>query len=225
VAVGQECILGLEFSGRAGDGRRVMGMVAARGLATSVEADPQFLWDVPRDWTLEQAATVPVAYATAYYALCVRGRMRRGEAVLVHAGSGGVGQAAIAIALAAGCDVFTTVGTADKRAFLRERFPALPDANVGNSRDTSFERLVLRRTRPRAQLAGRRQAARLRALPGRGRPLPRDRQARPLQQHAARKYHSFLSIHTYIRTLHIYLSRFLIIPDIVAEASRKPNFY
>ncbi|KPJ07407.1 Fatty acid synthase [Papilio machaon] len=146
---GQECILGLEFSGRAPDGRRVMGMVAARGLATSVLADDGFLWDVPDSWTLEDAATVPVAYATAYYALCVRGRMRRGESVLVHAGTGGVGQAAIAIALHAGCTVYTTVGTPDKRAFLRDRFPALPDDNIGNSRDTSFEQLVLRRTRGR----------------------------------------------------------------------------
>lgn len=146
---GQECILGLEFSGRSSRGQRVMGMVAAQGLATTVLADEGFLWPVPPQWTLEQAATVPVAYATAYYALAVRGRMRRGEAVLVHAGTGGVGQAAIAIALHAGCTVFTTVGTPDKRAFLRERFPALPEENVGNSRDTSFEQLVLRRTRGR----------------------------------------------------------------------------
>ncbi|KAL4702305.1 hypothetical protein ACJJTC_018435, partial [Scirpophaga incertulas] len=146
---GQECILGLEFSGRGADGRRVMGMVAARGLATSVQADQQFLWDVPAGWSLEEAATVPVAYGTAYYALAVRGRMRAGEAVLVHAGAGGVGQAAIAIALHAGCTVFTTVGTPDKRAFLHERFPALPDENIGNSRDASFEQLVLRRTRGR----------------------------------------------------------------------------
>ncbi|XP_039755412.1 fatty acid synthase [Pararge aegeria] len=146
---GQDCILGLEFSGRAPDGRRVMGMVAARGLATTVLADEGFLWEVPAAWSLEEAATVPVAYATAYYALAVRGRMRRGEAVLVHAGTGGVGQAAIAIALAAGCSVFATVGTADKRAFLRERFPALPAAHVGNSRDCSFEQLVLRQTRGR----------------------------------------------------------------------------
>ncbi|XP_023934577.2 fatty acid synthase [Bicyclus anynana] len=146
---GQECILGLEFSGRGADGRRVMGMVAARGLATTVLADRGFLWEVPAAWSLEEAATVPVAYATAYYALAVRGRMRRGEAVLVHAGTGGVGQAAIAIALHAGCTVFTTVGTPDKRAFLRERFPALPDGHIGNSRDCSFEQLVLRRTRGR----------------------------------------------------------------------------
>lgn len=125
--------------------------------------------------SLEEAATVPVAYATAYYALCVRGRMRRGEAVLVHAGTGGVGQAAIAIALHAGCSVYTTVGTPDKRAFLRSRFPALPDDNIGNSRDTSFEQLVLRRTRGRGvdlvlnSLAGDKLLASVRCLADGGR--------------------------------------------------------
>ncbi|XP_048487531.1 fatty acid synthase isoform X3 [Plutella xylostella] len=143
---GQECILGLEFSGRDTKNRRVMGMVAAQGLATTVQADPGFLWEVPKSWTLEQAATVPVAYSTAYYALCVRGRMTKGESVLIHAGTGGVGQAAIAIALHAGCTVFTTVGTPDKRQFLKERFPGLKDENIGNSRDTSFEQLVRTRT-------------------------------------------------------------------------------
>jgi len=60
--------------------------------------------------TLEQAASVPVVYATAYYSLVVRGRLRPGETVLIHSGSGGVGQAAIAIALSRKCKVFTTVG-------------------------------------------------------------------------------------------------------------------
>lgn len=60
--------------------------------------------------TLEEAASVPVVYATAYYALVVRGGMKKGESVLIHSGSGGVGQAAIAIALSMGCRVFTTVG-------------------------------------------------------------------------------------------------------------------
>lgn len=128
------------------NGKRVMGMVAARGLATTVVADKGFLWEVPAKWTLEEASTVPVAYSTAYYALSVRGRMRKGDSVLIHAGTGGVGQAAIAIALHAGCTVFTTVGTPDKRKFLRERFPSLPDENIGNSRDTTFEQMVLMRT-------------------------------------------------------------------------------
>jgi fatty acid synthase len=41
-----------------------MGMVPARGLATTVLADPGFLWEVPENWSLEEAATVPVVYAT-----------------------------------------------------------------------------------------------------------------------------------------------------------------
>lgn len=60
--------------------------------------------------TLEEAASVPVVYTTAYYALVVRGRIQPGESVLIHSGSGGVGQAAITIALSLGCRVFTTVG-------------------------------------------------------------------------------------------------------------------
>ncbi|XP_016402258.1 fatty acid synthase-like, partial [Sinocyclocheilus rhinocerous] len=84
-------MLGMEFSGRDPSGRRVMGLLPAKGLATCVDADKRFLWDVPSSWTLEQAASVPVVYATAYYSLVVRGRLRPGESVLIHSGSGGVG--------------------------------------------------------------------------------------------------------------------------------------
>ncbi|KAJ1529566.1 hypothetical protein ONE63_006337 [Megalurothrips usitatus] len=139
---GQDCILGLEFSGRDSKGRRIMGMVAARSLATTVLADPSFMWEVPDNWTLEQAAS-------SYYALVVRGRMRRGESVLIHAGTGGVGQAAIAIALHMGCTVFTTVGSQEKRDFLKKTFPQLTDANIANSRDSTFEQHVLSHTKGR----------------------------------------------------------------------------
>ncbi|KAL1480337.1 hypothetical protein MTO96_051115 [Rhipicephalus appendiculatus] len=103
-------LLGLEFAGIDRHGRRVMGIVPEQGLATAVAVDPTFLWEIPETWSLQQAATVPMAYATAYYALLVHGHMRPGESVLIHSGSGGVGQAAISIALSMGCTVFTTVG-------------------------------------------------------------------------------------------------------------------
>jgi fatty acid synthase len=90
-----------------------------------------------------------MVYATAYYALVVRGRIQRGDTVLIHSGSGGTGQAAIAIALHTGCRVFTTVGSDTKRAYLQRRFPQLDDASFANSRDTTFERHVLRATRGR----------------------------------------------------------------------------
>jgi len=132
----------MEFSGRDESGKRVMGLLAAKGLASVVDVHRDYLWCVPDDWSLEQAATVPVAYATAFYALVVRGRIRRGETVLVHSGSGAVGQAAIAIALRRGCRVLTTVGSAAKRAFLRQRFPELTEASFADSRDSNFWRTL-----------------------------------------------------------------------------------
>uniref|UniRef100_A0A1W7RAJ9 Fatty acid synthase n=1 Tax=Hadrurus spadix TaxID=141984 RepID=A0A1W7RAJ9_9SCOR len=142
----QDCILGLEFAGRDENGNRVMGLVEARGLATTVMIDPSFLWAVPDHWTLEEASTVPVAYSTAYYALITRGNLQEGEKVLIHSGSGGVGQAAIAIALSMKCKVYTTVGSVEKRNFLKQRFPQLTDHNFCNSRDLSFEQHILRAT-------------------------------------------------------------------------------
>ncbi|KAG8446408.1 hypothetical protein GDO86_014021 [Hymenochirus boettgeri] len=142
----QQCMLGMEFSGRDPAGKRVMGLLPAKGLATVVDADYRFLWEVPDDWSLEEAATVPVVYATAYYALVVRGRLRKGESVLIHSGSGGVGQAAIAIALSMSCRVFVTVGSSQKREYLQSRFPQLEANSFANSRDTSFEQHIMTTT-------------------------------------------------------------------------------
>ncbi|XP_029178050.1 fatty acid synthase-like [Nylanderia fulva] len=145
----EDFILGIEFSGRDVNGNRVMGVIRGKGLATTVVSDSDFLWNVPDKWTLEQAATIPVAYMTSYYALFVRGRLKRGETVLIHTGAGAVGQAAITIALHAGCTVFTTVGTLEKRLYLKKIFPQLSDKHIGNSRDTSFEQLILDNTQGR----------------------------------------------------------------------------
>jgi len=90
-----------------------------------------------------QAASVPVVYSTAYYALIVRANLRPGESVLIHSGSGGVGQAAISICLKMSCEVFTTVGTNEKREYLITTFPDLKPENIGNSRDLSFEQMVM----------------------------------------------------------------------------------
>ncbi|KAI1292129.1 Fatty acid synthase [Halotydeus destructor] len=96
---------------------------------------------------MEEAATVPVVYSTAYYALIVRGGLQPGESVLIHSGSGGVGQAAISICLSMGCQVFTTVGSKNKLDFLRQEFPQLLERNFANSRDTSFEQHILHETK------------------------------------------------------------------------------
>ncbi|GFR18258.1 fatty acid synthase [Trichonephila clavata] len=119
-------VLGLEFSGREdGTGKRVCGFAAARAMATSILAYPEFCFDVPDNWTLEEAATVPIVYLTCYYALIIRGKLQKGESVLIHSGTGGIGIAAITIALSMDCEIFTTVGNDEKRKYLNKKFPKL----------------------------------------------------------------------------------------------------
>ena len=74
-----------------------MYILTVQGLATAVDTDKRFLWNIPAGWSMEEAATVPVVYSTAYYALVIRGRIRKGEKVLIHSGSGGVGQVSVSV--------------------------------------------------------------------------------------------------------------------------------
>lgn len=83
--------------------------VAQNALATRVSTQPVLVWDVPAAWSLAEAASVPVAYTTAYYALVTRGRLRSNFSVLIHSGSGAVGLAAIQICLSRGCKVWITL--------------------------------------------------------------------------------------------------------------------
>lgn len=48
----QQCMLGMEFSGRDLRGKRVMGLLSAKGIATRVDADKRFVWDVPSNWSV-----------------------------------------------------------------------------------------------------------------------------------------------------------------------------
>jgi len=140
--------LGLEFSGREMNGRRVMGIVNG-GLATTVSADLDFLWEVPDKWTLEEAATIPVAYAVSYYALFLRAQLKGGERILIHVGADGIGLAATALALHVGCTVFITVSTLDEREEIRKFFPQLRDDSIGIFSDIVFEQHILIETQER----------------------------------------------------------------------------
>ena len=73
----------------------------------------------PDHLTFDEAATIPIAFLTAYYALNYLGRICQGDRVLIHAASGGVGQAAVQIAQHIGAEIFATAGSPEKRAFLR----------------------------------------------------------------------------------------------------------
>lgn len=137
-----QCVLGMEFSGVTRANQRVMGIAKSGALATHAEPEDVFVWNCPDGWTLEEAATVPVCYGTVYSAFFMSARIEKGKKILIHAGSGGVGLAAIQVAFAYGLEVFTTVSTDEKRKYLLNLFPQLKAENIGNSRDVSFENLV-----------------------------------------------------------------------------------
>ncbi|XP_056629975.1 fatty acid synthase-like [Diorhabda sublineata] len=145
----QECIQGIEFSGYTSDGRRVMGMGLHGQMSTLNLADEYLLYDVPDTMSLKEAATIPVVYTTVFYGLFMRSKLKKGQTILIHSGTGGVGQAAIRVALYYGCTVFTTVSTAEKREFLLKTFPQLKTEHIGNSRDLSFEHMIRKYTKGR----------------------------------------------------------------------------
>ena len=105
------------------------------------------LFNCPDDWTLAEAATIPAVYGTVYAAFFLSIKIIQGKSILIHAGSGGVGLAAIRVAFAYGLKVFTTVSTTEKKNYLLKEFPQLKEQNIGNSRDTSFEDMILIQTK------------------------------------------------------------------------------
>lgn len=82
-------------------------------------------WRVPDTVSLRDAATIPAVYGTIYYAFFFYNPISKGKSILIHAGSGGIGLAAIRIALAYGLEVFTTCSTEQKKKFILEQFPQL----------------------------------------------------------------------------------------------------
>ncbi|GAA2477712.1 hypothetical protein GCM10010276_12510 [Streptomyces longisporus] len=116
-------------------GDRVMG-VAAGGFGPLVVTDARQLVRVPELWTYAEAASVPSAFMTAWYALNELAEVRAGQRVLIHAGAGGVGMAAVQIARYLGAEVFATASAA--------KWPVLAgmglDAeHIASSRDADFE--------------------------------------------------------------------------------------
>jgi acyl transferase domain-containing protein/NADPH:quinone reductase-like Zn-dependent oxidoreductase/NAD(P)-dependent dehydrogenase (short-subunit alcohol dehydrogenase family)/acyl carrier protein len=115
-------------------GTRVFGF-APQALASIVTTRAEALAPVPEGLTFAAAATIPVAFLTAVYALETCARLGPGERVLIHGGAGAVGLAALQVARAAGAEVAMTAGSPAKRAFLRAGGASL----VLDSRDPGFD--------------------------------------------------------------------------------------
>lgn len=125
-------------------GRRVASMLptAIGAFAEFALASPDTTFDVPESIPIPQAAAILMPFHLAAMGLLERARLAAGEAVLIHAGSGGAGSAAIQLAVDRGARVFATAGSAAKLALCREL-----GAEVAiDYREQGFLDVVLERT-------------------------------------------------------------------------------
>jgi len=110
-------VLGSEVAGEL-EGRRVLALPrSAGGYADRVEVDPQWTFTLPDGASFAAGASFLTTYLTVYVPLHHQVRVTPASTVLVHAGSGGVGCAAIQLARHLGARVIATASSDEKRAF------------------------------------------------------------------------------------------------------------
>jgi NADPH2:quinone reductase len=110
-------VLGGEVAGEL-DGRRVMALPRSGGYAEQVAAE--WVVPLPDGASFAEGAAFLMTFLTAWIPLVRQARIGPGSTVLVHAGSGGVGSAAIQLARHLGAHVVATAGSEEKRAFVLE---------------------------------------------------------------------------------------------------------
>ena len=148
---GQQPALGLDFTGvvtavgpdatqhKVGD--RVGGF-APGSWGTFVTCDARMVARLPDGLSDQDAAAVSTAYGTAWHGLVELARLGAGERVLIHSATGGVGQAAIAIARHVGAEIYATAGSERRQQLLRD----WGIEHVYHSRSTDFAEEIRRDT-------------------------------------------------------------------------------
>ena len=111
---------GSEIAGEV-DGRRVMALPRGGGYAEAVAVDERLVVPLPDGASFEEGAGFLLTFLTAWIPLTRQVRIGEGSVVLVHAGSGGVGSAAIQVAKHLGARVVATASTEEKRAVAAEQ--------------------------------------------------------------------------------------------------------
>ncbi|UED87445.1 SDR family NAD(P)-dependent oxidoreductase [Streptomyces profundus] len=123
-------------------GDRVMGLIP-KSFGPLASTPALAVVRVPDGWSFERAASVPVAFLTAYYGLVDLADVRPGESVLIHAAAGGVGMAAVQLAQHLGATVFATASEAKQRAVAEL---GVAEERIASSRDLDFRDAFLAAT-------------------------------------------------------------------------------
>ncbi|CAF1058651.1 unnamed protein product [Didymodactylos carnosus] len=124
-------------------GDKVFGLTSNTGVFKShIVLNKNEIFPLPSNVTMEQACTVPTPFCTVLYGLRDRAHLKSGQSILIHAGSGAVGLAAIQYCRMIGnVTIICTAGTEEKRKFLKQECGI---EHVFNSRDLSFATEVRR---------------------------------------------------------------------------------
>ena len=129
-------------------GDHVIATVKSGSFCNIIRAPAEEVEPIPHDIPFEVAAALPVAYLTAYWAVFKVARLRKDESVLIHAGSGGLGQALIGLCQLVGAKVIATVGTLEKKQLLMAKYNIAED-HIFSSRDATFYNGVMAMTQGR----------------------------------------------------------------------------
>ncbi|MFI4954538.1 MAG: SDR family NAD(P)-dependent oxidoreductase, partial [Gammaproteobacteria bacterium] len=119
--------------------------IAYGSLASTALSKGALLVKKPPEITMEEAATLPTVFLTAYYTLIEVANLQAGETVLIHAGSGGVGLASIQLARWRGARIIVSAGSEEKRNYLK----ALGVDAIVDSRHVSFAEEIAKLTEGR----------------------------------------------------------------------------
>ena len=147
-----------------------MGLLGSLGPVSLT--DQRLITRIPEQWSFTQAATVPIAFLTAYHGLVDLAGLKAGERVLVHAGAGGVGMAAVQLAQHLGAEVFATASPGKWQVL---RAMGLEESHIASSRTLEFKQRFLEQTDGRGvdvildSLSGESVDASLELLPAGGR--------------------------------------------------------
>ncbi|KAK7958473.1 polyketide synthase [Apiospora saccharicola] len=131
-------VTGLEV----GDDVFFLSVETSSGFATYQKVKASHVALAPPFTCATDAATMPLAYSMAIYALVRTAHLEKGETVLIHGASGAIGQACITVAQHFGGTVYATVGTSDKREFLHTSY-GLPNERILSSRTPEFRDKIL----------------------------------------------------------------------------------
>lgn len=124
-------------------GERVLCCTTTGAYNTFVRAHSTSVAKIPPDLSFCSAAALPLVFCTAHYSLHKLAHLQEGESIMIHSGAGGVGQAAIQLAKILRANIFTTVGTEEKKNFLIDKYQ-IPENHIFSSRNAHFAPALMR---------------------------------------------------------------------------------